>query len=134
MKFSTRSSYGLRAMAKLADNYGQGPYSLHKLAKEEHISLPYLERLMAKLKRFSLVSSTKGLKGGYELSRSPKDIKVGEIFEVLEGSLAPFFCVTEKGLKACQSRQCASKRVWLKLQEDITKSLNSFTLADLIKK
>ncbi|MFH1172958.1 MAG: Rrf2 family transcriptional regulator [bacterium] len=133
MKFSTRSSYGLRAMAKLAANYGQGPYSLHKLAKEEKISLPYLERLMAKLKRSGLVNSTKGLKGGYELSRAPLEVKVGEIFEVLEGSLAPFFCVSEKGKKICQGRHCAGKMVWQRLQVDIAKSLNSFTLSDLIK-
>ncbi len=134
MKFSTRSSYGLRAMVKLARNYHQGPYSLHKLAKEERISLPYLERLIGKLKRANLVKSTKGLKGGYELAKPPKNIKVGEIFEVLEGSLAPFFCVTEKGMLICKSKHCAGKRVWQQLQKDIAKSLNSFTLSDLIKK
>ena len=133
MKFSTRSSYGLRAMAKLARYYGQGPYSLHKLAREERISLTYLERLMAKLKKADLVASTKGLKGGYELTRSPKDIKVGEIFEVLEGSLAPFFCMTEKGKLICKSKGCVGKKVWQRLMIDITKSLNSFTLFDLIK-
>jgi len=120
-------------MAKLARYYGQGPYSLHKLAREERISLTYLERLMAKLKKADLVASTKGLKGGYELTRSPKDIKVGEIFEVLEGSLAPFFCMTEKGKLICKSKGCVGKKVWQRLMIDITKSLNSFTLFDLIK-
>lgn len=133
MKFSTRSSYGLRAMVKLARNCQKGPYSLHKLAKEEKISLSYLERLFGKLKRADLVKSTKGLKGGYELARSPKNIKVGEIFEVLEGSLAPFFCVTEKGMLICKSKHCAGKRVWQKLEQDIKKSLNSISLANLIK-
>jgi Rrf2 family protein len=129
MKFSTKAEYGLRAIIRLAKNKGKEPYPLARIAKEENISLAYLERLIAKLKRAGLVLSTKGLKGGYQLTKKPKEIKISEVLTALEGSLAPYYCLD---INLCRERACSTKKVWLKLQEQIIKTLNSITLADLI--
>lgn len=131
MRFSTKTGYGLRAMIKLAENYSDKPYSLHKLAKEENISLVYLERLVAKLKKQGLVKSAKGAKGGYRLTKQPQYIKIFEIFEILEGSLVPYFCAKTKP-QFCKNKKCASQKVWLKLYQSMCKTLKSITLADLI--
>jgi len=45
MIFSTRSSYGLRAMINLAKRQGRERVALAAIAKAEKISLKYLERL-----------------------------------------------------------------------------------------
>ena len=132
MKFSTKTGYGLRVMVKLAENYGKGYYSLNKFAKEENISLAYLERLMVKLKRQNFVESIKGSKGGYKLSRHPKNIKISEIFKTLEGSLVPYYCAQVKPYK-CKSKKCQSQKVWLKLYQSMYNTLNSITLAEVIK-
>src|SRR5258708_36546024 len=42
-----------------------------------------------------LVTSTRGAHGGYQLSRSPQNITMGEILRVLEGPIAPMICATE---------------------------------------
>jgi len=130
MKFSTKAEYGLRAMIRLARNKAKEPYSLAQIAREEHISLAYLERLISRLKRAGLVLSTKGVAGGYKLSRAPEKISIGEVFVALEGSLAPYKCV---GVGVfCSARGCATKVVWQKLQKAVEKTLNSIKLKDLI--
>ena len=69
MKFSTRTTYGLRAMTYLAREYKKKePVSLARVAKDEHLSLAYLERLFALLKREGLVKAEKGASGGYILT------------------------------------------------------------------
>ena len=117
-------------MIRLAKNYKQGSLSLATIAKEEKISLGYLERLVAKLKSKGLVKSSKGIKGGYILSRQPKQISIKEIFEALEGSIAPFYCVEPKNF--CSRKNCSARVVWEKLDGEIKKTLGKITLKDLI--
>lgn len=131
MQFSTRSEYGLRAMVRLAQKGSKVPYSLAKIAKEEKISLPYLERLVAKLKRAKLVKSAKGVKGGYQLAKSPRRISAAEVIEILEGDFAPYCCVLPTAF--CSNKKCLTREVWLKLYVATQKTLKSITLADLIK-
>ena len=95
MKFSTRAEYGLRAIVRL-DKKRKRAVSLAQIAESEGLSLAYLERLFARLKKFKLVKADKGVKGGYYLARPADKISVLEIIEALEGSVAPFSCVGKK--------------------------------------
>ena len=79
MKFSTKGTYGLRAVVELAIRYGEGPVSLAAVATEQGISEAYLEQLMRSLKKAGLVATTRGKSGGYLLTREPETISVGEV-------------------------------------------------------
>ena len=68
MKLSTRTRYGIRAVLELAENYGKGPIQLKVIARDQGISVKYLEQLMATLKSSGIVSSVRGSKGGYVLN------------------------------------------------------------------
>lgn len=128
MKFSTKAEYGLRATVYLAKNY---PYlrSIQEISSEEKISAKYLEQIFNSLRRAKLVLSQKGKSGGYTLSRDPKEIRVGEIVETLEGKIEPTKCNS----LACKNSNCTSKKVWVKLSQEIKKTLDNIKLSDLIK-
>ena len=128
MKFSTRAEYGLRATVYLAKNY---PYlrSINEKSDEEHISAKYLEQIFNSLRRAEIILSQKGKSGGYTLARDPKEIKVGEIVETLEGKIEPSKCNSP----ACKNSGCTSKKVWVKLSQEIRKTLYNIKLSDLIK-
>ena len=126
MKFSTKAEYGLRAIVELAKS--KAPVSLASIARQEGLSLAYLERLFASLKRAGLVNSFKGLRGGYTLTRSASDISVAEIIIALEGSLYEIKC------GGCLVCGCNVHSVWDKLYKQIYQTLNSITLKSLIKK
>ncbi|MCL5265683.1 MAG: Rrf2 family transcriptional regulator [Chloroflexi bacterium] len=132
MKLSTRSHYGLRAMAELACSYGRGPLSLADIAETEGLSLAYLEQLVALLRRAGLVIATRGIHGGYQLAREPKLISVGEIVRVLEGPLAPVECASEEGQSCCDRESaCITRDVWVKMRESIAQVLDSTSLYDV---
>jgi Rrf2 family protein len=133
MKFSTRSSYGLRAVIDLAENYGKGALSLHDISRKEKISQAYLERLMASLKMAKIIKSTRGVKGGYELTRAPSKISVAEVVAALEGSLAPFTCVDGDVKLMCKDECCRVRKVWVKLKRSMEKTLGEMSLRDLIE-
>ena len=140
MKFSTRSSYGLRAIIHLAKNYGlprrgkagEKPLSLAKIAQAEKISQAYLERLFAKLKKANLVVSSKGMAGGYQLAKHPSKIAIFDVIEALEGSISVFRCLDNQGRIFCGMKSCPSVKVYQKVQKAIVDSLKSMTLEDLV--
>src|SRR5688500_17894819 len=97
MKVSSRTHYGLRAMTELAKVHGGGALSLSEIASREGMPLPYLEQVIGQLRKAGLVEGTRGAHGGYRLTRSPDEIKVGEIVRVLDGpdATAPVECVAD---------------------------------------
>lgn len=120
------------AMFELALNYGQGPISLKKIARKQELSDNYLEQLFSVLKRDGLLNSVRGSKGGYMLSKPPKDITVGNILRSLEGSLAPASCVVNDN-ECCKDDGCATKLVLMKIKNSIDKVVDSITLEDMMR-
>jgi Rrf2 family transcriptional regulator, cysteine metabolism repressor len=135
MKVSTRGEYGLRAMVALAKNHGQGPMSIAAMSKASSVPMPYLEQLIGPLRRAGLVESTRGARGGYRLSRSPEAVNIGDVYRVMEGPLAPMECVSEDITEqVCPLIDgCETRPVWLRMRDAIAETLDSTTLADLIK-
>ncbi len=132
MKFSTRSTYGLRAMINLAQNWQKGSIPLSSIAKNENISLGYLERIFAVLKKAKLVKSEKGASGGYVLSRSPDDINVHGIISALEGEASSFHCIDEGDKVYCGKKcECSVEPALLKVAQAISTALKDIKLSEL---
>lgn len=130
MKISKKAYYGLRAMVYLAQN--DGVHSIHTLAQEEGLPEEYLEKIAQKLRKAGLVEATKGQSGGYQLALRPNLITANHILQTLDGSLVPFPC--SSGSDGCsQKSSCATSNVWRKLSLALEDTLDSITLADLIR-
>src|SRR4030042_5587419 len=93
MKLSTRTRYGTRALLELALHKGEGPVFLKDIARQQQISLSYLEHLIAPLIASGIIRSTKGPKGGVSLVRNPGEIKLSAVTQLLEGPMAPVECI-----------------------------------------
>ena len=135
MKVSSRGEYGVRAMVSLAKSYGQGPMSITAMAKDSSVPYAYLEQLIVPLRRAGLVESKRGAQGGYRLARSPELVRVGEVYRVMEGPVAPMDCVSEDPAdQTCPLIDgCQTRPVWIKVRDSIVDALDSMTLADLIQ-
>jgi Rrf2 family cysteine metabolism transcriptional repressor len=136
MRLSAREQYGLRAMIELGRRYGEGPVSLSGVAEGQGISLGYLEQIVPLLKGANLVESTRGVRGGYELSRAPWEITVGDVVRALEeGYIMPLKCIPgAEGEDSCSRRRvCAARDVWKRMHEGMVEVLDSTTLDDLAK-
>src|SRR5256714_9706995 len=117
--------------------WGKPPLPPRDLSKEDPLPLAYLEQLVKLLREANppLVSSTRGAHGGYRLNRNPEDISMGEIVRVLEGPIAPMICATEGEMtQICGFLDsCKTKYLWAKLRDVVAQTLDSMTLADLVK-
>jgi len=134
VKLSTRGHYGVIAMTQLALAHGGGPVSLTEIAEKEGLSAAYLEQIFGALRSAGLVTGTRGVHGGYRLSRAPSEITVGSIIRVLDGAIAPVACVEEGKSAECCAREsnCLTRTVWERMRDSIAGVLDQTTLADLI--
>ena len=121
-------------MAQLARRYGSGPASLTEIAEQESLPRAYLEQLVISLRDADLVHSTRGAHGGYELTRAPEQIQMGEVLRALEGPIAPMICASDDEIHTTCERTgyCTVNFMWIKVRDAISGALDSMTLADLV--
>jgi Rrf2 family transcriptional regulator, cysteine metabolism repressor len=132
-RLSTKSSYGLRACLALACSSGAGPLAVADLSRDNQIPRRYLEQILNALRHKGLVSSTRGARGGYKLSRDPGAISVGEIVRAVEGEMDPILCsVPELQSHDCRTTLgCASRRLCHDLETTLLTVLDGTTLEDM---
>ena len=130
MKLSTKGRYGVKAMVDLAINYGSAPVSIKAISQRQNISEYYLEQLFSPLRKAKLIKSIRGAQGGYVLNRDPKDIKVLDIMDVLEGPVEIAECI--EGATCDNLDCCATRLLWKKIKESLDEVMESVTLQDIV--
>ena len=133
MKLSTKGRYGTRALLDLALHRGEGPILLRDIAQRQQISLRYLEHLITPLIAGGIVRSARGAGGGVLLTRPPEEIRLSEVIQLLEGSIAPVECVNNPGI-CSRSKLCVTRDIWSELKKAMNGVLESTTLQDLVER
>ncbi len=90
MKLSHKCMYALKIILDLSKYYQHKRVHIAELAKRQNIPPKYLEQILIQLKKGGLIQSKKGPKGGYSLTRSPKEIMVGDVIRLTERALFSF--------------------------------------------
>jgi len=117
-------------MLDLAMHGGKGPVTLSGISRRQSISLSYLEQLFGKLRRHTLVDSTRGPGGGYTLARHLENVSVADIITAVDEPLDATQC---GGKENCKDEQrCMTHDLWAKLNDKMYEYLDSVTLSDLV--
>lgn len=131
MRITSRCEYALRAMVYLASNGDEKPVPLTEIVAREKIPGPFLERILARLRKAELVRATRGVNGGYQLARSPATISVSDIVVALEGPLTVSGCSSVEE-PCARAATCVSRIAWQRLDDAVKNALDGVTLADLL--
>ena len=88
---SAKVDYAMRALLELAAVSNVDPRALVKgdaLAAAQNIPMKFLESILRDLRHDGIVSSRRGVDGGYRLDRAATEITVADVVRALEGPLA----------------------------------------------
>jgi Rrf2 family protein len=133
MKISSRGEYALRALIYLGRQENQLT-SIGEIAEKTLVPDTYLEQILLQLKRNGYVQSKRGVNGGYKLSRSPREIIIGEVIRNLEGPLAPMGCVSVTSYESCPLEAgCLLKPLWALVRDTVAELLDKTTLMNLLE-
>jgi Rrf2 family protein len=87
ISITTKSPYAVVALAELGRSAHEEPVPIGELARRRDVPVQFLEQLFAVLRRAGIVSSQRGVKGGYRFARDPGSVTVLEVVELLDGPL-----------------------------------------------
>ncbi len=135
MKITKQEEYGLRCVLQLARAGFGRAVAVTEIAKCEGLSSDYVTKLLILLRKEGLVTSVRGIKGGYALKRPPEQITMGRVMQALGGFFYPKdLCSEYPGkLQECSHiGGCGIRPVWVILAKQIYTTLNRTTLADLL--
>ena len=121
------------ALADLANFDLKGPISLRDISLRQGISLLYLEQIFLKLKKQKIVSSIRGINGGYVLAREPSKIKLAEIIKAVDEKIKTVGC-NKHSKKGCtgKSAKCITHNLWDELEIYINNFFEEKSLNDLV--
>ncbi len=71
ISITSKSPYAVLALAELGRSAGAGPVPIGELARKRDVPVQFLEQLFAALRRAGVISSQRGVKGGYQFAREP---------------------------------------------------------------
>ena len=89
-----------------------------------------MEQLFSPLRKAKLITSIRGAQGGYVLAKEPKEIKISEIMNILEGPVEVADCIDKA---SCDNIDCCATRLlWTKIKNSIDEVMESITLQDIV--
>jgi Rrf2 family transcriptional regulator, cysteine metabolism repressor len=87
ISITSKSPYAVQALAELSRSTSEAPVPIGELARRREVPVQFLEQLFSVLRRAGILSSQRGVKGGYRFARDPATVTVLEVVELLDGPL-----------------------------------------------
>lgn len=129
MKISVKVDYACRVLIEMARLHGTGQLAqIDHLAKTEAVPSNFLAQILGELRNAGLITSKRGIQGGYMLARPPDQVSLYDIVKIIDGELLEF-----SGNHAGRSGR-KLKQVWGEMRIALDDKARSYTLDVLAAK
>ncbi len=129
---STKGRYAIRVMMDIAQCNSDGYIPLKDIAERQNISKKYLEIIVKEMVNGWLLVGVSGKGGGYKLCRKPEEYSIGEIIELMEGTLSPVACLAHGGNDCPRQDSCQTLPLWEEYDTMVHNFFYGKKLSDLI--
>ncbi|MCC6751938.1 MAG: SUF system Fe-S cluster assembly regulator [Deltaproteobacteria bacterium] len=131
MRMTKQADYGIVLMTLFAKGLPEDPVlSARDLAQEASLPLPTVTKILKALARDGLLTSHRGVNGGYRLARTPAQVTVGQIITALEGPIAITQCAVNA--TGCGREPfCPTRGNWRRIDEAVRDALDHITLEEM---
>ena len=128
------SEYALRAMVLLARHADEWPVSAQHIAEQSGIPRKYLSKILADLARAGLLEGSRGKRGGFRMTRSPKEIRLFEVLAPFEPVLTHRRSCPFGNVVCGDDDPCAGHHRWKPVREAYQRFLSETTVHDVAVK
>ena len=130
---STRGRYAIRIMLDIAEHDNGHYIPLKEIAARQEISKKYLEIIVKDMVAGGLLVGASGKGGGYKLCRKPEEYNLGEILELMEGTISAVACTANKDFECPRKGSCQTLPIWIEYDNMVHDFFYSKKLSDIIK-
>jgi Rrf2 family protein len=134
MRITTWAEYGVICALHLAKRSDEGPVNGRDIAARERLPADYVEQILLRLRRAGVISSTRGARGGYSLTKPATQTTIREVIQASELETFDLHCVSHpvETDRCSASHLCSIRPVWVLLQKKIDDVLEGVFLSDLL--
>ena len=131
IRITRQTDYGIILLAYLGGMPVERILTARDAAAECRLPVPMVSKIMKMLAREGLLTSHRGVKGGYGLSRPPERITIGDIIGALEGPIGITECSSSPG-RCEQEALCPVRINWQRISLAMRDALDSIPLSDMV--
>jgi len=134
LKLSKKVEYALMAVKHIAAKQNGISVTAKEISDEYNISYELLSKVLQRLSKFNIVKSYQGIKGGYSLSKSPKEISIIDIISAIETNYKITDCMDQNhsAAECVHLNNCCIRNPLIKLQREIDKLFDSTTIYQIM--
>ena len=133
LRITQEADYALRIVALLAAH--NSVVDANTIADEAGITQRFALKILRKLSRGDLVGSQKGAGGGYKLVKSPDEVTLKDVIELIDGEIAISKCLSEEHICSKQGinkSACKIHLIFDAINHDLVEGLDKITVASVI--
>lgn len=127
LRLSRLTDYGIVVLAQMA-RLSDGSATSGRLARICGLPAPTVSKVLKTLVRRGVLTSTRGVKGGYTFARPPHEISIADVVGAIEGSIAMTECCDDRD---CIVSDCSLPPHWQIINSAIQTALGAVTIADM---
>lgn len=105
--------------------------SARDMAAQTKLPLPTVSKILKALTRADVLSSTRGVHGGYSLARDAATITITDIIEALEGPISITECADGKPRECVIAGACPCEDNWSRINTAVRKALADVRLSEM---
>ena len=132
LRISKQADYGIVLLSHFAQKDAGTSLTARDVAGESGLPLPMVAKILKRLGRGGILESKRGVKGGYRLTRSDREVTIASIVEALEGPIGVVDCIPGVNRTCRHEPRCPLKSPLQRLNAIVRKTLESLTLRDLV--
>lgn len=130
LRITKHADYGIVLLTRMAREPDR-QFNSGEIAYETHLPQPIVSKILKLLAREGLLSSHRGVKGGYSLNRATDEITVADIVTALDGPIAVTQCIDFAPGECSQEPVCPVRGNWQRINLVVQKALEGITLAEM---
>lgn len=127
------SDYGIVLLTHVALGSEGRLFTARELSTRTRIPLPVVTKVLKALTRNGILTSTRGAKGGYCLSRPPGEVSVAQIIAAVEGPIGITDCTNPESSACAFEELCRVRSHWAWINSTVQGFLDSVSLAQMIE-
>jgi Rrf2 family iron-sulfur cluster assembly transcriptional regulator len=131
LSLSKKTDYALLALSHLARSGSGHAANTKEIAEQYDIPVEMLAKILQKLAKARLITSTAGPTGGYRLARPAAEITVAAAIEAVDGPPAIAQCMKQDANRCEQLGKCTIRKPLTRINMRILQMLSLITLAEI---
>jgi len=133
LRITKEADYGIMLLVYMTGRPRGEIHTARKAAEWSRLPLPMVSKILRSLAREKILSSHRGVSGGYSLNREPAETSVAEVIRALEGPISMVQCGADPG--ACDREPVCPTRInWARISVEVERALERVPISEMVSR